>query len=177
LAVRYSDKLHRTAIMSVPHPTVFIKHLLINPTQLRKSWYMFLFQLPRLPEFILRRQDWALLVRALRDTSSAGVFSDSDLAQYKESGAKKGALTAMLNSYRAALLRPSKLAFDPTASRVKVPTLLIWGKNDQFAVETMARESLQHCDDGRLEMFDTATHWLQHEQPAQLNQLLSEFFA
>jgi epoxide hydrolase 4 len=177
LAARYSDNIRRTAIMSVPHPRVFIKHLSINPAQLRKSWYMFLFQLPRLPEFIVRRQDWALLVRALRDTSSSGVFSDSDLAQYKESWAKKGALTAMLNSYRAALLRPSKLALNPEGSRVKVPALLIWGKNEQFAVEAMARESLRYCDHGRLEMFETASHWVQHEQPAQLNNLLSEFFA
>jgi len=177
LAARYPDKIHRTAMLSVPHPRVFIKNVIMNPAQLRKSWYMFLFQLPWLPEFVVRRRDWALLVRALRDTSSSGVFSDSDLAQYKESWAKKGALTAMLNSYRAALLRPSKLVLDTDDSRVKVPALLIWGKNDQFAVESMARESLQYCDDGRLEVFATASHWVQHEQPAQLNNLLSEFFA
>jgi pimeloyl-ACP methyl ester carboxylesterase len=138
---------------------------------------MFFFQLPSLPEFIVRRRDWALLVRVLRDTSAPGVFSDSDLEQYKESWAKKGALTAMLNWYRAALLRPSKLALDPEASRVKVPALLIWGKNDQFVIEAMAKESLQYCDDGHLEMLENATHWVQHEEPAHVNTLLSQFFA
>ena len=49
--------------------------------------------------------------------------------------------------------------------------------NDQFAVEAMARESLAYCDDRHLEMFETASHWIQHEQSAQLNNLLSEFFA
>jgi epoxide hydrolase 4 len=176
LAARYSEGIHRTAMLSVPHPRVFIKNL-IKPAQLRRSWYLFFFQLPWLPERILRRRDWVLLVRALRDTSSPGVFSDRDLEQYKKSWAKKGALTAMLNWYRAALLRPSKLALDPEASRVKVPTLLIWGKNDQFVDEAMARESLQYCDDGHLEMFETATHWVQHEQPTQVNNLLSQFFA
>jgi pimeloyl-ACP methyl ester carboxylesterase len=83
----------------------------------------------------------------------------------------------MLNWYRAALSRPSNLTLDPKASRVKVPVLLIWGKNDQFAGEAMARESLQYCDDGRLKMFQTATHWVQHEEPAQVNSLLSQFFA
>ena len=104
LAARYSDRIHRTAMLSVPHPRVLIKNLIMNPAQLRKSWYMFLFQLPWLPEFIVRRRDWALLVRALQDTSTPGLFSDSDLEQYKESWARKGALTAMVNSYRAALL-------------------------------------------------------------------------
>jgi epoxide hydrolase 4 len=83
----------------------------------------------------------------------------------------------MLNWYRAALLSPSKFALDPATSRVKVPALLIWGKNDQFAVEAMARESLHYCDDGQLKIFETASHWVQHEQPAQVNDLLGQFLA
>ena len=116
-------------------------------------------------------------MRALRDTSPPGVFSDSDLEEYKKAWEKEDALTAMLNWYRAALLHPSKLGLDPGASRVKVPALVIWGKNDQFADEAMAAESLQYCDDGRLEVFESATHWVQHEESAEVNGLLSQFFA
>src|SRR6476646_3434177 len=176
LAARYSDRIHRTAMLSMPHPRAFITNL-IKPAQLRRSWYMFFFQLPWLPELVLRRRDWALLVQALQDTSPPRVFSNRDLKQYKKSWAKKGALTAMLNWYRAALLSPSKFAVDPEASRVKVPALLIWGKNDQFAGEAMARESLHYCDDGHLEMLETAGHWVHHEGPTQVNTLLSQFFA
>ena len=177
LAARYSERVSRTAMLSVPHPRVFIKNIIMNPAQLRRSWYTLFFQLPWLPECILRRRDWALLVGALRDTSPSGVFSDSDLEQYKKSWTRKGALTAMLNWYRAALLSPSKFAVDPKASRVKVPALLIWGKNDQFAGEAMARESLHYCDDGHLEMLETAGHWVHHQEPTQVNTLLSQFFA
>jgi len=176
LAARYSERVSRTAILSVPHPRIFKKNL-INPMQLRKSWYVLLFQLPWLPERILRARDWTLLVRALRDTSPRGVFSDADLEKYKESWSREGALTAMLNWYRAALLSPSKFAVDREASRVKVPALLILGKNDQFAAEGMSRESLQYCDDGHVEIFETASHWVQHEEPARVNTLLSQFFA
>ena len=177
LAARYSETVSRIAMLSVPHPRIFIKNLIINPAQLRKSLYLFFFQLPWLPERTLQRRDWSPLVRVLRNTSPPGVFSDLDLEQYKMSWAKKDALTAMLNWYRAALLSPSKFTLDPEASRVKVPALLIWGKNDQFVGEAMARESLQYCDDGHLEIFETATHWVQHEKPAQVNTLLSQFFA
>ena len=176
LSTRYSERVCRSAMLSFPHPRVFIKNLIINPTQLRKSWYVLFFQVPWLPELILRRRDWAPLVRLLLDTSPRGVFSDADLQHYKESWTRKGALTAMLNWYRAALLSPSALAVDPEASRVKVPALLLWGKN-QFAGETMARESLHYCDDGHLEIFETATHWVQHEEPARVNTLLCQFFA
>jgi pimeloyl-ACP methyl ester carboxylesterase len=177
LAARYSERISRAAMLSVPHPCILIRNLITNPAQLRKSWYLLFFQLPWLPECILRSRDWALLVGALRNTSPPGVFSDTDLEQYKESWSKKRALTAMLNWYRAALLRPSKFALDSEASRVKVPALVIWGKNDQFAGEAMAQESLQYCDDGQLEIFETAAHWVQHEEPARVNSLLSQFFA
>jgi pimeloyl-ACP methyl ester carboxylesterase len=177
LAARYSEWVSRTAILSGPHPRVFIKHLIINPAQLRKSLYSLFFQLPWLPERILRRRDWAALVRALRDTSPPGVFSDRDLEQYKKSWARKDALTAMLNWYRAAILHPSKFALDSKTSRVKVPALVIWGRKDQFLDPALARESLLYCDDGHLEIFETATHWVQHEEPAQVNNLLSQFFA
>ena len=176
LAARYSERVSRTAMLSVPHPRTFIKNLITNPIQLRRSWYVLFFQLPWLPERILRRQDWSLLVRALETTSPRGVFSHADLEQYKEAWNRKGALKAMLNWYRAALMSPSKFAIDPEVSRVKVPALLIWRKNDQFAGEAMARESLQYCDDGHLEVFQTATHWIQHEEPAKVNTLLSQFF-
>ena len=177
LAARCSDRIRRAAMLSVPHPRVFMKNLIMNPAQLRKSWYMFVFQVPWLPEFMVRRRDWALLVRALQDTSAPGIFSDSDLEHYKESWARKGALTAMLNSYRAALLPPAKLVLDRERSRVRVPVLLIWGKNDQFAINAMARESLEYCDNGHLELFETATHWVQHEEAIKINNLLSQFFA
>ena len=177
LAARYSERVIRAAMLSVPHPRIFIKYLVMNPAQLRRSWYVLFFQLPWLPEGLLRRRDWAVLIRALRDTSPPGVFSDLDIEQYKKSWARNGALTAMLNWYRAALLCPSKLALDPRGSRVKVPALLIWGKNDQFVGEAMVRESLQYCDDGQLEIFETASHWVQHEEPTRVNILLSQFFA
>ena len=84
LAARYSQRVSRTAMLSVPHPRAFITNL-IKPAQLRRSWYLFFFQLPWLPELVLRGRDWALLLRALRDTSPLGVFSDRDLEQYKKS--------------------------------------------------------------------------------------------
>jgi len=177
LAAQYSERVIRIAMLSVPHPRVFMKNLMTNPAQLRRSWYVLFFQLPWLPEVMLRRRNWGLLVRALRHTAPPGVFSDSDIQRYKESWARKGALTAMLNWYRATLLCPSKLALDPKASRVKLPALLIWGKNDQFLGEAMARESLHYCDDGHLEILETATHWVQHENSVQVNNLLAQFFA
>jgi epoxide hydrolase 4 len=177
LAARYPNKVSRAAMLSVPHPRIFMKSLMTNPAQLRKSWYVFFFQLRWLPEFVLRTRDWALLVRVLRTTESAGIFSDSDLQYYKQSWAEKGALTAMLNWYRAMLLYRSELALNPEASRVTVPALLICGKKDRLIEAALVRQSLQYCDHGHAEILETAGHWVQHEDALRVNALLSQFFA
>ena len=176
LAARYSERINRTAMLSVPHPRIFIKNLM-NPAQLRRSWYILFFQLPWLPEAILRRRDWAVLVRALRDTSPPGVFSDSGIEQYKKSWARKGALTAMLNWYRAALLSPSKFALDSEASRVKVPALLIWGKNDNSPVKQWPGKVFNTVTMDILKSLRLQATGFNHEKPLQVNNLLSQFFA
>jgi pimeloyl-ACP methyl ester carboxylesterase len=58
-----------------------------------------------------------------------------------------------------------------------VPTLLLWGRKDRFLGQEMAQPSIDLCDDGRLEFFDDASHWIQHEEPERVNRRLIEFFA
>jgi pimeloyl-ACP methyl ester carboxylesterase len=63
------------------------------------------------------------------------------------------------------------------SGRVTVPTRIIWGKRDAFLRAEMAQESLNYCDNGQLTYFDKATHWLHHEEPGRVNEMLLEFFA
>ena len=67
----------------------------------------------------------------------------------------------MVNWYRAILRdRP-----EPETTRVAVPTLVIWGANDRFLTKRMAGRSVDYCENGRLLTFETATHWVIHEEP------------
>jgi pimeloyl-ACP methyl ester carboxylesterase len=58
---------------------------------------------------------------------------------------------------------------------VHVPTRIPWGKKDVFLLAGEAQESLQFCADGKLTYFPDATHWVQHEEPKRVNELLIEF--
>ena len=69
----------------------------------------------------------------------------------------------------------TKPAHPPASLRVKVPTLMIWGKQDAFIDAKYAQQSIDLCDDGRLEYVDSATHWVHHEEPDRVNALLKEF--
>jgi pimeloyl-ACP methyl ester carboxylesterase len=172
-AMHYPDRLYKLAILNVPHPSVAYKNVRTNRVQLLRSWYIFFFQIPRLPEFLLTVGNARNTVRALLRSSNPGSFTDADLAHYVRAWKQPGAMTGMLNWYRSIVQRPPRPAED---SRVHVPTLIIWGKNDVALVPEGAEQSLKYCDDGRLVMLENATHWVQDDEPDKVNELLVEFF-
>ena len=173
LALRHPDRLHTAAMLNVPHPQVMRQHIFSSFSQLRKSWYIFFFQLPVLPEALIRRDDWAFGARSLRGSSRPGTFTDGDLVEYRQAWSQPGAMTGMINWYRAFARRPPRKLADPI---VRVPTLVIWGAQDRFLDAVMAPASVNLCEQGRLVMIPDATHWVQHEEPARVSALLAEHF-
>ena len=174
LALTRPELVRGLVAINVPHPIVLRRALRTNPVQRRRSRYMLFFQLPWLPEWRLARADFAFMTAALAKTSRPGTFSAGDLARYREAWARPGALTGMLNWYRAALRRPPRR---PPTVRVAAPTLLVWGARDRFLGQELVAPSLELCDRGRAEILPDATHWVQHEEPERVNYLLLEFFA
>lgn len=171
-AIYYPDRLDKLAILNVPHTSVMFKALRTNPVQMLRSWYIAFFQIPRLPEFMILSGDAMAGISALLRTSSPGSFTDQDIPHYIHAWKQPGAMTAMLNWYRAIVRYPPPPAAD---SRIHVPTRIIWGKNDVALTAQMAAQSLEYCNDGQLTMLENATHWVQHDQPERVNHLLLEF--
>lgn len=172
VAAKYPQRVARMVIVNVPHAAVMEQHLRRNLAQLRKSWYFFFFQIPRLPEVAARWRMWSSVVRALQKSSRPGTFTERDIVAYRAAWSQPNAYRSMVNWYRAALQQPSPSAASP---RITVPTLLIWGVHDQFLGRELARPSIDLCDDGQLVFFEDASHWVQHEEPARVNALLVQF--
>jgi pimeloyl-ACP methyl ester carboxylesterase len=166
LGTNHPERVQKLVCMNVPHPSVMKKALSSSFAQLKKSWYVFFFQLPVLPERAIAKGGAGILKR----TSNRGSFIDDELPVYRHAWRIAGAATGMLNWYRAMRYMPT-----PKTERVVVPTLLIWGKKDHALGHEMAAPSIAHCDDGRLEMIDDATHWVQHDARDRVNALLVEF--
>lgn len=172
VCMRYPQRVSRLAILNVPHPAVLMRNLRTNPRQMLRSWYMAFFQIPWLPELLLRRNNFRACAAALHNTSRPGTFREEQMDQYREAWRQPGALTGMLNWYRAlARFRPS--AGDPPA--LTMPVSIIWGVHDRFLVSTLAEESLRYCSNGELHLLENAGHWLQHEEPEEVNRLLIDF--
>lgn len=172
VAAKYPDRLEKLVIMNVPHGKVMKKYLWGNFAQLRKSWYMFFFQIPWLPEFLAKRQNWKMSTESLTRSSRTGTFSEHDLVQYQQAWSQPKAYRSMLNWYRSMLQKPLKSS---GSARITVPTLLIWGEQDKFLGKEMAQPSIDLCDDGRLVFIKEASHWVQHEEAEQVNELLESF--
>jgi pimeloyl-ACP methyl ester carboxylesterase len=173
-ALRHPRRVARLAVLNMPHPAVFHETLRQSSAQRRRSLYIGFFQLPWLPERVLRARDWALLEKTMRQAGRPGAFTDADFAHYRRAWEQPGALSAMLAWYRAALRARPAAAL---RQRVTVPTLLLWGARDRFLCREMARPSVDLCDRGHLAVLEEATHWLHHEEPGRVNPLLADFFA
>ena len=172
VASKFADRINRLAVLNCPHPVVMQRHLRTNPRQMLRSWYFLYFQLPWLPEFGMRIRNWSSLSRALQKMSRPGSFTEEDLTHYRAAWSQPGAMTAMVNWYRA-LVRSFGLA--RVAGRIEIPTLLVWGEQDTALGSELAADSIACCEFGRLERLPDAGHFVQHDAATAVNQLLLEF--
>jgi pimeloyl-ACP methyl ester carboxylesterase len=172
MGIRKPKRLHRLSILNVPHPAVMFRFLRRDPEQFRRSWYAYFFQLPWLPETGLQLNNWRNAERLLRGSGKLHTFTKQDISEYKKAWSNPGAMTSMINWYRA--IGRYRLSL-PKEPRVRVPTLMLWGMKDAALTHRMARPSMDYCDDGRLVFFPEATHWVQHDESDEVNRLLIEF--
>lgn len=174
LGIKYPQRVARLAILNAPHPTAISRRMRTSREQRMRSLYAAFFQLPWLPEVVIRAANWRALAETLVRSSRPGTFNAADLERYRAAWARPGAMTAMLNWYRAATRVPTERL---PSMRVTVPTLVLWGARDQFLGRELATDSMPFCDDGRVVFLEEATHWVQHEEAARVNELVDSFFA
>ena len=170
LATAHPEAVDRLVVLNCPHPAIMQKALRSNWTQIRKSWYIFAFQLPWLPEWSFRRDGGKTLKDSLRRTAKPDTFTDADLDEYARAFSAPGAATAAINYYRAAARSPL------ARGKIKAPTLLIWGEDD-FALghRAHARDGWSLRSPPRIEYVPDAGHWVMEERPEVVNRLLLEF--
>jgi pimeloyl-ACP methyl ester carboxylesterase len=171
LATSKPERLERLAVINAPHPWIWRKAMRDDPEQRKKSWYVQMFRLPWLPEAMMRSRNWRGLSDGLVSSSKPGTFGDDDFADYRVAWSRPGAVTAMVNWYRALL----KKRMPEGLPRIEMPVLLIWGLDDRFGSVSGAEASLALCGDARKLFIDGATHWVQHEEPARINAALIDF--
>jgi epoxide hydrolase 4 len=166
-ALDHADRVASFTAMNIPHPSVMARHLRTFG-QLRKSWYIFAFQLPWLPERMLTVDR---LTRVMFANTTTKPFTEEEVARYREAWSTPGAAAGMLGWYRAALRYPVA----PKNKRVTRPTLIVFGQRDLALDWQMAGMSAERCDDVVLRLLPDAGHFVQHDAAEEVNRLLLDF--
>jgi pimeloyl-ACP methyl ester carboxylesterase len=175
LAAINPELVRKLAILNAAHPAAYRRELSRNPIQWLKSYYVLLFQLPWLPEFLVRRRNFAAIERAWRrQPTRSDAFTDEDIAQYKVALTRSG-LTGPINYYRAALRFSADLFASPQS--VSVPTLVIWGEPDPFMSSSVNDWLPQWVPNLVVQKIAGASHWVQNDAPEEVNKMLIDFFS
>lgn len=178
LAAKRPEVCDRAVVLNAPHPVVFGQVIRSSYRQLRRSWYMFFFLLPHLPERRLLKDDARILKRVyLANSVDRSPFSDDVIRPFREAIMKPGAATAALGYYRAALrsgiCRSRDIARLPIINQ---PTLLIWGKDDPaLNYDDLVPPTLFWVRDLWIEPIERCGHFVHEERPEEVNRTLLEF--
>ena len=172
-AYAYPQLLDRLIVLNLPHPAKFAEGLR-TPQQLLRSWYIALFQLPLLPEFLLQANHYAAIRSVFKNQAvSPDAFTKADLDAYVAAAAKPGALTGMLNYYRNIFNSAGFL--NQTWGVLEMPTLMIWGEDDEALGKELTYGTQDLVSDFEIRYIPQCSHWVQQEQPNLVNQYMQAF--
>ncbi|MEJ7635315.1 alpha/beta fold hydrolase [Aeromicrobium sp.] len=162
-AANHPESIRSLTAVSVAHPGAFLKSML-SSSQILKSYYMLLFQIPFLPEWLLSRQD-GTGEKLLRGAGMTSPMIEAFRTEIIADGALKGGL----GYYRSMFLAPG--GFNRLVS---VPTTYVWSDGDAALVRRGAELTPQFVTGPyELEVFEGASHWIPDERPAELAEVIS----
>jgi pimeloyl-ACP methyl ester carboxylesterase len=161
-------------IMNVPHPSVLARVMRASWRQPLRSWYMAFFQLPGLPEAMMTANG----ARAIADAFTGMAIDKSRFPSevtdvFRKNALLPGAMTAMINYYRANAGLLNRWGGKPPV--IDVPTVMIWGEADTaLGIEnTQGYEAL--VADFTLHRLPGVSHWVQQEAPERVNEILGNW--
>jgi len=170
-ALKHPALLDRLVIINAVHPAAFQREIARNPDQANASQYINEMQGPD-ADALFAADDFARLRRSFRQVEAKGLLNEADFAAQKAAWAQPGAVRGMLNWYRAMKMRPPSASdpaktggYDPAALIVRVRTLVLWGLQDEALLPGCIEGLGQWVPDLTLKTYDTASHWLVHEEP------------
>jgi pimeloyl-ACP methyl ester carboxylesterase len=165
--------------MNCPHPAVFLRALFRKWRQIRRSWYMFFFQIPALPERMLTARQGAGVARMLRSMAVDKThFGDEELEPFARAVVKPGRAKAMIDWYRTAIR--TGLRAGPNGGTqygtIGIPTLLLWAMDDTaLGYDDVVPGIEAYVPAIEIQKIRGCGHFLQQELPGEVNRRLVEF--
>ncbi|USP39293.1 alpha/beta fold hydrolase [Acinetobacter sp. XS-4] len=160
LALKHPEAVTHLTLVSVPHKGAFLKAML-SSTQIFSSYYMGLFQLPIIPEFMFKRTKF-LGHYFLRNSG----MTPEQLSTFDKDFIQENRLGTAINWYRSMLISSPLSLF----KKVDVPTLFVWGSEDIAVSKKSADLNKNFFSNQYHEVFIKTTHWIPAQNPNELSQ-------
>jgi len=175
-AMRHPERFEKLVVLNAPHPATYARDFWTTSQGLR-SFYWLLFQLPRLPEALIRARDWRAIDEMFRrEVFNTDAFARGEIGRYKEALARPGAITSMVNYYRA-IFRHARRVGISDLKPIGIPTLLLWGERDPHLCPSLASGLEPWVTDLTVRRLRGAGHWIQMDEPEVVSNAMLEFFA
>jgi epoxide hydrolase 4 len=168
-AMEHPERVERLAIVNAIHPVGFERQIR-KWSQLKKSWYVFFFLLPWIPEWWLSRKNFRFTRRSLADDGLPAAVID-DLV---EGIRPRGALHAAINMFRASFRDGARRLLVP--KKVELPTLVVWGDRERHFDAVLATPPADWVPNARVAHVPTGSHWVHHDEPEAVTALLIDHF-
>jgi pimeloyl-ACP methyl ester carboxylesterase len=177
-AATHPQACRRLVVLNCPHPRMLARSFRKSPRQLKKSWYMFAFQFPKLPELALTRGQGAAMYKMYRQsTVDPAHFGAREIGPIVEAMQAPGAARAAVDYYRTALRKlASSGGSEARLAPISVPSLLIWGKKDAFLDYASVVPGTEKYAPGlEIQVIEEGGHFVQQERPDEVNSHLTGF--
>ena len=177
-AMRKIRPLKKLIICNVPHPgpmqRAFKKGF--GFSQLKKSWYVFFFQIPKLPEWLALSHSGGLGEMIKASSARPDMYPDEVIELYSENAARPGGLTAMINYYRAMVRGGgAKHQTDLGFPVIETPTLMIWGEDDMALTKESTYGTEEFVSDFTIRYLPRISHWVQQDAPEEVNAMMKAY--
>ena len=184
LAMLAPEKVSKLVIINCPHPVPLLEAFWsMRFQQLQKSWYVFFFQLPNIPEEILSQNNYEVLQRMVFGSIfNKQAFTEEDMQRYVEAWSQPGALEASINYYRAnwnieqilSIKKEQQAGFLKRFPKIKSPTLVILGEKDVALDKSLTYGLNEHIEAAfKLVYHPEYGLWVHVEAPEFVNNTIS----
>jgi pimeloyl-ACP methyl ester carboxylesterase len=184
-ALRHPDRVKRLVIVNSPHPLVFQKSLIEDAAQRAASQYIRAFRTPGMEEGITAMGFETFYEKTFGGHADLGIIPPEERQAYLDQWSAPGAMTAMLNWYRASeIVVPAAGEEAPLPAwttapfpKLAMPTLVIWGLRDKALLPVQLATLHEHVPDLRTAVTPDAGHFIPWEDPAFVIAAIRDFIA